>query len=202
MYTTHWAWLRLTRHGSARSVPHRRRATWCCSPWATPRSHAESPGHRRRPPQHSWATRTRHTQSVHGAFPTGRQLIALHSSPVHSIQSLRKVRCIHSYHGALDRDNRPTIERATNPPRMSSAVSPATNQARCSHGVRRAWYKTSRVHDWFCPSTCSGHLGQLRQPTVAQVLQRLWHPASATRPLSACATAMGGPWRWEGALGT
>ena len=75
MYTTHWAWLRLTRHGSARSVPHRRRATWCCSPWATPRSHAESPGHRRRPPQHSWATRTRHTQSVHGAFPTGRQLI-------------------------------------------------------------------------------------------------------------------------------
>ena len=115
--------------------------------------------------------------------------------PLHSIQSL-------SYHGALERDNRTTTEHATNPPRMSSAVSPATNQARCSHGVRRAWYKTSRVHDWFCPSTCSGHLGQLRQPTVAQVLQRLWHPASATRPLSACATAMGGPWRWEGALGT
>ena len=120
--------------------------------------------------------------STTGAFPMGRQLIALHSSM-----------CI----VALDRDSRKTTEHAANPPRMSSAVSPATNQARCSHGVRRAWYKTSRVHDWLTGSTCSGQLGQLRQPTVAQVLQRLWHPASATRPLSACATAMGGPWRWE-----
>ena len=115
--------------------------------------------------------------------------------PLHSIQSL-------SSHGALEWDNRTTTEHATNPPRMSSAVSPATNQARCSHGVRRAWYKTSTVHDWLTLSTCSGQLGQLRQPTVAQVLQRLWHPASATLPLSARATAMGGPWRWAGALGT
>ena len=145
---THWAWLRRTRHGSARSTPHRRRATSWCSLWVIPRSHAESPGHRKRPPQHSWATRMTHTQSVHGAFPTGRQLIALHSSPFHStpFHSVTQ-RCIHSYHGALDRDNRTTTEHTTNPPRMSSAVSPATNQARCSHGVRRAWYKINSVHD-------------------------------------------------------
>ena len=37
-------------------------------------------------------THEAHTQSVHGAFPTGRQLIALQSIPFHSIQSLRKVR--------------------------------------------------------------------------------------------------------------
>ena len=75
-HLTHRAWLRLTWHGSAQSVPRRRRATGCCPLWATPRSHAESTGHRTQPPHHSWATRARGTQSAHGAFPTGRQLIA------------------------------------------------------------------------------------------------------------------------------
>ena len=42
---------------------------------------------------------------------------------------------------------------------MSSAVLPATNQARCSHGVRRAWYRINSVHDLSSAGTPARSLG-------------------------------------------